>query len=60
MIRKFLLRYEVLIFFGLLTAVWAGMNAFGFSNTDSDVFWALFGLAAAVEAFIELWFEEKT
>ncbi len=55
--KKVLLRIEVLIILGLLIWFWASANALGWTDTDSDVFWALFGLGAAIEGFIELWFD---
>ncbi len=57
--KKVLLRIEVLIVVGLLIAIWATTNAVGWTNTNSDVFWALFGFGAAVEGLIEFLFDES-
>ena len=56
MARRLVLRYEWIILAGLVTAIWAGLNVVGVTNTDSDIFWALFGVAAAIEGIIELWY----
>jgi hypothetical protein len=59
MLKRLVIRYEWLILCGLLISVWAFLNVLGITNTPSDVFWALFGLGAAAEGFIELWWENK-
>lgn len=59
MMKKMLLRIEVLIILGVLIGLWAFSNALGWTDTDSDVFWALFGLGAALEGLIEIWFDES-
>ena len=56
MLKRLVLRYEWIILAGLVTAIWAGLNVVGVTNTDSDIFWALFGFAAAIEGIIELWY----
>ena len=59
MIRKLLLRYEWLILMGLLIAILSLSNVLGYTNLDSDVFWAVAGLGLAVEGSLELWFASK-
>lgn len=56
MIRKLLLRYEWLVLLGLLIAILSLSNVLGYTNLDSDVFWAVAGLGLAVEGCLELWF----
>jgi hypothetical protein len=59
MLKKLLLRLEILIILGLLTAIWAFSNVVGITDNDSDIFWGLFGLGAALEGMIELWYGRK-
>jgi hypothetical protein len=59
MMKRLVIRYEWLILCGLLISSWAFLNVLGITNTPSDVFWALFGLGAAAEGVIELYWESK-
>ena len=59
MMKKLLVRYELLILMGLLIATWSFLNVIGITNTSSDIFWSLAGLGLATEAFIELWYERR-
>tara|TARA_B100000035_G_C20844501_1_gene484546 strand:+ start:85 stop:408 length:324 start_codon:yes stop_codon:yes gene_type:complete len=59
MIRKLLLRYEWLVFMGLLIAILSLSNVLGYTSLDSDIFWAVAGLGLAVEGCLELYFGSK-
>jgi len=59
MLKRLLIRYEWLVICGAIISVWALLNSFGITNTPSDIFWALFGAGAAVEGFIELFYESR-
>ena len=59
MLKRLLIRYELLIFAGGIIAIWAFLNVLGITNTDSDLFWCIFGVGAAIEGIIELYYERQ-
>lgn len=59
MIKRFVLRYELLICLSLLLAMLSGGNVVGWWDINSDLFWAFFGFAAAGEFALELYYEFK-
>lgn len=58
-IKHLLMRYEWIVFTGLLLTIVPMMNVLGFTNIDSDVFWTLAGLCLTVEGVIELYYEQR-
>jgi hypothetical protein len=59
MLKRILVRYEWLIFMGLLISLWSFLNVIGITDTNSDLFWAIAGLGVAIEGFIELYYEKR-
>ena len=57
--KKAIFRYEWIVFTGLLLTVIPMGNVLGYTNIDSDFFWALAGLCLTVEGVIELYYEQK-
>tara|TARA_R110002020_G_scaffold23960_4_gene79288 strand:- start:4405 stop:4698 length:294 start_codon:yes stop_codon:yes gene_type:complete len=57
--KKVLFRYEWIIVTGLLLTIIPMGNVLGYTNIDSDFFWALAGLCLTVEGVIELYYEQK-
>tara|TARA_B100000287_G_C20435102_1_gene703182 strand:+ start:435 stop:704 length:270 start_codon:yes stop_codon:yes gene_type:complete len=53
------MRYEWIIFSGLLLTIVPMLNVLGYTNIDSDVFWALAGLCLTIEGIIELYYEQR-
>jgi len=59
MLKRVLIRFEWLIFMGLLIALWSFLNVIGLTNISSDIFWSIAGLGLAIEGFIELYYERQ-
>ena len=59
MLKRILIRFEWLILIGAVIAVWSMLNAFGVTNTPSDVFWSIAGIGLVVEGVIELYYEHQ-
>ena len=57
--KQVLMRYEMIIVTGLLLMIIPMGNVLGYTNIDSDFFWALAGLCLTVEGIIELYYEQK-
>ena len=57
--KKAVFRYEWIIVTGLLLLIIPMGNVLGYTNIDSDFFWALAGLCLTVEGVIELYYEQK-
>ena len=57
--KKALFRYEWIVVTGLLLTIIPMGNVLGYTNIDSDFFWALAGLCLTVEGVIELYYEQK-
>ena len=57
--KKAIFRYEWIVVTGLLLTVIPMGNVLGYTNIDSDFFWALAGLCLTVEGVIELYYEQK-
>jgi|TARA_R100000084_G_C4633399_1_gene139667 hypothetical protein len=57
--KHMFMRYELIVFTGLLLTIVPMGNVLGYTNIDSDVFWALAGLCLTVEGIIELYYEQK-
>ena len=57
--RQALLRYEWIVVTGLLLMIIPMGNVLGYTNINSDFFWALAGLCLTVEGVIELYYEQK-
>ncbi len=55
--KKLRLELLVVIIMGTIMANWAMLNVLGITSTNSDLFWAMFGATAAIEATIEYWFD---
>ena len=51
--KKLRLELLVVIIMGTIMANWAMLNVLGITSTNSDLFWAMFGATAAIEATIE-------
>lgn len=58
-VRKAIMRYEWIAVTGLLLTIVPMLNVLGYTNIDSDFFWALAGLCLTVEGIIELYYEQK-
>ncbi len=58
-VKKAFMRYEWIVFTGLLLTIVPMLNVLGYTNIDSDFFWALAGLCLTVEGVIELYYEQK-
>lgn len=58
-VKKLMMRYEWIIITGLLLTIFPMLNVLGYTNIDSDFFWALAGLCLTVEGIIELYYEQK-
>jgi hypothetical protein len=58
-IKKAIMRYEWIVVTGLLLTIVPMLNVLGYTNIDSDFFWALAGLCLTVEGIIELYYEQK-
>ena len=54
-----IMRYEWIVITGLALTIVPMGNALGYTNIDSDFFWALAGLCLTVEGVIELYYELK-
>ncbi len=59
MMKKYIIRIEWILFISVALTIWATLNYMGITDTDSDLFWALFGAGAAIECCIILWTELK-
>ena len=57
--RHMLMRYEWIVVTGLTLTIIPLGNVLGYTNIDSDFFWALAGLCLTVEGVIELYYEQK-
>ena len=57
--KKALFRYEWIVVTGLLLTIIPMGNVLGYTDIDSDFFWALAGLCLTVEGVIELYYEQK-
>ena len=57
--KQVLMRYEMIVVTGLLLMIIPMGNVLGYTNIDSDFFWALAGLCLTVEGVIELYYEQK-
>ena len=57
--KKAIFRYEWIVVTGLLLTIIPMGNVLGYTNIDSDFFWALAGLCLTVEGGIELYYEQK-
>ena len=57
--KKVIMRYEWIVVTGLLLTIIPMGNVLGYTNIDSDFFWALAGLCLTVEGVIELYYEQK-
>jgi hypothetical protein len=57
--KKALFRYEWIVITGLLLTIIPMGNVLGYTDIDSDFFWALAGLCLTVEGVIELYYEQK-
>ncbi len=57
--KKALFRYEWIVATGLLLLIIPMGNVLGYTDIDSDFFWALAGLCLTVEGVIELYYEQK-
>jgi|TARA_R110002051_G_scaffold124069_3_gene197282 hypothetical protein len=57
--KKALFRYEWIVVTGLSLTIIPMGNVLGYTNIDSDFFWALAGLCLTVEGVIELYYEQK-
>ena len=58
-IKKSIMRYEWIVVTGLLLTIVPMLNVLGYTNIDSDFFWALAGLWLTVEGIIERYYEQK-
>lgn len=58
-VKKAIMRYEWIVVTGLLLTIIPMLNVLGYTNIDSDFFWALAGLCLTVEGIIELYYEQK-
>lgn len=58
-VKKAIMRYEWIVVTGLLLTIVPMLNVLGYTNIDSDFFWALAGLCLTVEGIIELFYEQK-
>ena len=59
MIKRHLIRYEVIAAIGFLITVLAMAKVVGWLELSSDVFWAIAGIGLIVEAAVELYYEGK-
>ena len=57
--KKMIMRYEWIVVTGLLLTIVPMLNVLGYTNINSDFFWALAGLCLTVEGIIELYYEQK-
>ena len=57
--KHMLMRYEWIVITGLALTIVPLCNVLGYTNIDSDFFWALAGLCLTVEGVIELYYEQK-
>ena len=58
-LKKAIMRYEWIVVTGLLLTIIPMGNVLGYTNINSDFFWALAGLCLTVEGVIELYYEQK-
>ena len=58
-LKKVVMRYEWIVVTGLLLTIVPMLNVLGYTNINSDFFWALAGLCLTVEGIIELYYEQK-
>ena len=58
-LKKAIMRYEWIDVTGLLLTIIPMGNVLGYTNINSDFFWALAGLCLTVEGVIELYYEQK-
>ena len=58
-VKKAIMRYEWIVVTGLLLTIVPMLNVLGYTNIDSDFFWALAGLCLTDEGIIELFYEQK-
>lgn len=59
MLKRFVIRHEVLILFGFLIALLSVFNVLGVTNIDSDFFWAVAGCGLVLESVMELVYASK-
>lgn len=59
MLKRLLIRYELLIATGLLIAILSFLNVLGVLSINSDLFWALAGVGLMIEGVMEMYFERK-
>jgi hypothetical protein len=59
MMKRLLIRYEWLVLIGLILSSMAIFNVIGWTDTNSDLFWAIAGLGLGIEGIIELYYEGK-
>ena len=59
MIKRHLIRYEVIAAIGFLITLLAMAKVVGWLELSSDVFWAIAGIGLIVEAAVELYYEGK-
>jgi len=57
--KHMLMRYEWIVVTGLALTIIPLGNVLGYTDIDSDFFWALAGLCLTVEGVIELYYEQK-
>ena len=55
----FFIRYEFIIASGVALSILPLFNVFGWTDIDSDFFWALAGITLTIEGAIELYFTRK-
>ena len=59
MIKRHLIRYEVIVAIGFLITILSMAKVVGWLELSSDVFWAIAGIGVMVEACVELYYEGK-
>ena len=59
MIKRHLIRYEVIAAIGFLITLLAMAKVVGWLELSSDVFWAIAGIGLIVEAAVERYYEGK-
>jgi len=57
--KRIIFRYEWIVFSGLMLTIIPMLNVLGYTNIDSDFFWALAGLCLTIEGVIEMYYEQK-
>ncbi len=59
MLKRLVIRYEVLILFGVLIAILSVFNVLGITDINSDLFWAIAGCGLVLESVMELVYAKK-